>query len=62
MSRLLYGQLWLVMIVAVVAYESRDDCYKYVSGLLNTSVPPKQVDDIHQTVHDAKQEEAKSHL
>ena len=60
MSRLLYGQLRMAMIGAAVADESHDDYYKYESGSLNTSVPLKEANDIHQTVHDAKQEEARS--
>ena len=62
MSQLPYGQLRLAKIGTVVANESRDDCYKYGSGSLHTSVPLRKFDDIHQTVHDAKQEEAKSQL
>ena len=42
MSRLLYGQLQLAKIGAMVADESLDDCYKYVSSSLNPSVPPKK--------------------
>ena len=45
---MLYCQLRLAKIGAVVADESHDDCYKYGTGSLNLSVPPKKVNDIHQ--------------
>ena len=49
MSQLLYGQLRLSKISTTVADESCEDCYKYESRSMNTSVPLKKVNDIHQT-------------